>query len=133
MVEKSLNTQRKSNPQEIERTHTKPTYMPATDIYEKNTALVLVVDMPGVDEKSINISLEKGILTIAGSVPQEEYKDYRLLNAEYEIGDYQRSFAISEEIDTDKIDAAMKNGVLTVTLPKAEKAKARKIAIKVEK
>lgn len=131
MVEKS--SQHPSASQEVERTHTRPTYIPPTDIYETETALVVMADMPGVDENSLNINLEKGVLTITGKVPEEEKSGYRLLYSEYKSGDYQRSFTISEEINTEKIEAAIKNGILTITLPKAEKVKARKIPIRVEK
>jgi len=132
MAEQSL-TPKQSNPEQVERTHTRPTYIPPTDIYEKSNALVVVADIPGVDEKSVNVHLEKGILTITGHVPVEEKKEYRLLHCEYETGDYQRNFAVTEDIDPEKIEAAIKNGVLTLTLHKAEKAKARKIPIRVEK
>lgn len=133
MNEKSSLPERKSYPQSIERTHSRPTYIPLTDIYDRKDRLVVVADMPGVDENSLNIQLEKGVLTITGHVPELERKGYQLLYSEYDTGDYQRSFSISDEIDTDKIEAAVKNGILTLNLPRAEKVKARKIPVKVEK
>jgi len=133
MNEKSSLPERKSYPQNIERTQSRPTYIPLTDIYDKKDGLVVVSDMPGVDENSLNIQLEKGVLTITGHVPEQERKGYQLLYSEYDSGDYQRSFSISDEINSEKIDAAIKNGILTLNLPRAEKAKARKIPVKVEK
>jgi HSP20 family molecular chaperone IbpA len=86
--------------------------------------------MAGVDEKSIDITLEKNILTITGAVEPLSFKDYSMAYAEYDTGDYQRAFTLSSEVDRDKIEARVKNGVLRVILHKAEQVKARKIAIK---
>jgi len=115
---------------ETEGTRNRKIYLPRVDIYETKDAIVLVADMPGVDEKSVNITLEKNVLTVTGTPEIEHFKGYHLALAEYDIGDYQRSFSLSDQIDGEKIDAAMKNGVLRLTLPKAEPAKARKINVK---
>lgn len=125
-------TAQHAHTEEVERTHNRPVYLPATDIYETPKGLTVVADMPGVDEKSVNIHLEKGILTITGHGVEEEPKEQRLLYSEYRSGDYQRSFSISEEIETEKIEANIKNGVLSVILPKLEKAKPRNIPIRIE-
>ncbi len=115
---------------EAERTRNRPIYAPDVDIYEVEDAIILLADMPGSDDKSVNITLENNILTIFGAVEMEPYKDYTLEFAEYGIGDYQRAFTLSNAIDQSKIDASVKDGVLRLTLPKAESAKARKIAIR---
>jgi HSP20 family protein len=114
---------------ETERTRNRKVFVPKVDIIETESAIELVADMPGVNEKNIDIDLEKGILTITGVIEPEHYKDQRLVYAEYEIGDYQRSFSISDTIDQDKIEASIKAGVLRLTLPKVEPAKARKIKV----
>lgn len=114
---------------ETERTRNRKVFVPKVDIIETDSAIELIADMPGVDEKNIDIDLEKGVLTITGSIEPDNYKDQRLVYAEYEIGDYQRSFSISDTIDQDKIEASIKAGVLRLTLPKVEPAKARKIKI----
>lgn len=116
-------------PVETERTRTRKVFVPKTDIYESGDAIVLVADMPGVDEKTIDITLEKNVLTINGTVEPDDFTGYSAAYAEYDIGDYQRAFTVSNEIDRDKIEAKVKNGVLKVTLHKAEQLKARKIAI----
>jgi len=85
--------------------------------------------MPGVDEKSVDINLEKNILSIYGKVDLSTPDDVRLVYSEYGIGDYQRSFTLSGEIDKDKIKATLKNGVLKLILPKAEPLKAKKITV----
>lgn len=99
------------------------------DIYETRDALFLIADMPGVDDKSVDVELEKNILTISGRVENGRVKDYSLVFSEYEVGDYERTFTLSNEIDREKIRATVKQGVLRLELPKAEKVKPKKIAI----
>ncbi len=113
-----------------ERTRERRVYVPKADIYETQNDFILVADMPGVDDGSADITLEKNELTINGYVEPEQITGYSLANAEYGIDDYQRTFILSDEIDRDKIEASVKNGVLHLRLPKAPVAKARKIAVK---
>lgn len=115
---------------ETEGTRNRKLYLPKVDLFETRDAIVLVSDMPGVDENSVAITLEKNVLTITGTPAIEHFKGYDLVLAEYDMGDFQRSFNLSDQIDGERIDASMKNGVLRVTLPKAEPAKARKINVK---
>jgi HSP20 family protein len=112
-----------------ERTKPGKVFVPRVDIRETNDYMVLIADMPGVDEKSVDITLEKNILTIAASVQPQVFEDHSMVHAEYDVGNFERAFTISDEVDRDSIAAAVKNGVLRVTLRKAEKVKARKIAI----
>ncbi|KUG21445.1 heat shock protein, hsp20 family [hydrocarbon metagenome] len=105
------------------------TFTPRVDIYETREALFLIADMPGVDEKTVDVELEKNILTIAGRVENGVVKGYSLVFSEYEVGDYERTFTLSDEIDREKIKATVKQGVLRLELPKAEKVKPKKIAI----
>ena len=114
---------------ETERTRTRKCYVPRADIYETDDDIVVVADMPGVDENSVDLTLEKNVLTINGSVEPEYPENYSLAYAEYEVGDYQRSFTLSNQIDQDNIQAKVKNGVLNLWLPKAGPAKARKIKV----
>jgi HSP20 family protein len=118
------------NPIEAERTRTRKVYVPKVDIYETKDAIVLLADMPGVDEKTVDITLEKNALTLKGTVEPFSIKDHSIAYAEYDTGDYERAFTISDAVDRDRIEAAVRNGVLQVTLYKAEPVKARKIAIK---
>lgn len=105
------------------------TFVPRVDIYETKESLFLIADMPGVDEKTVDVELEKNILTISGRVENGKVKDYSLVFSEYEVGDYERTFTLSDEIDREKIKATVKQGVLRLELPKAEKVKPKKIAI----
>lgn len=113
-------------------TRARRVFMPRADIYETPEHIAILAEMPGVDDKSVDVSLEKGVLTISGRVESNEPQNYRLGYQEYGIGDYQRAFTLSDEIDSDGIAAVVKNGVLRLTLPKAVPAKARKIAVKAE-
>ncbi len=115
---------------EVEATRTQPTFLPHTDIYEREDAIVVVTDMPGVSRESVDVNLENNELTITGRVDETTIEGHELVYTEYEAGDYQRKFRISGAFDTDKIDATMKNGVLRVVLPKAEGAQPHKINIK---
>jgi len=113
-----------------ERTRDRKAFIPRVDIYETNDEIVIVADMPGVDEKSVDVTLEKNVLTINGYVEWADPDGYSLAYAEYEVGDYQRSFTLSNDIDFDNIEASVKDGVLWLQLPKAGPAKTKKIAVK---
>ena len=113
-----------------ERTRAKKAFVPRADIYETNDELVVLADMPGVDENSVDITLEKNVLTINGNVEMVQPDNYNLAYAEYEEGDFVRSFTLSNEIDLNKIEATVKDGVLRLHLPKIGEAKTKKIAVK---
>jgi HSP20 family molecular chaperone IbpA len=113
-----------------ERTRARRAFVPRADIYETDDELVVVADMPGVDENSVEITLEKNVLTITGNVDLVQPEDYSLAYAEYEEGDYERSFTLSNEIDLNRIEAMVKDGVLRLHLPKIGEAKTKKIAVK---
>ncbi len=127
MIEKDI--QKTENVSAAERVRNVKTFVPRVDIYENKNALYLIADMPGVDEKTVDIALEKNILTLTGRVEEERIAGANLMYSEYEIGDYERVFTLSDEIDRDKIAATVKNGVLRLELPKAEKVKPKKIPI----
>lgn len=122
--------QKTENVSATERIRNVKTFVPRVDIYENKDSLFLLADMPGVDEKTVDIELEKNVLTITGRVENDRLKDTTMMYSEYEIGDYERVFTLSDEIERDKIVATVKNGVLRLELPKAEAVKPKKIAIK---
>jgi len=128
MLEKDI--QKTENVSATERIRNVKTFVPRVDIYENKDSLFLLADMPGVDEKTVDIELEKNVLTITGRVENGQVKDAAMMYSEYEIGDYERVFTLSDQIDRDKIVATVKNGVLRLELPKAEEVKPKKIAIK---
>jgi HSP20 family protein len=104
-------------------------YTPRVDIYESADEVVLQSDMPGVKPQDVDVRFEKGELSLHGKVqPRQAATEY--LDEEYGIGDFYRSFAISPEINADKISAECRDGVLTVHLPKQERVKPKRIAVK---
>jgi HSP20 family protein len=119
-----------TKPAPIERTRNRRTFVPHTDIIERETALTVVMDVPGALEKDIDIHLENDVLTVTAKVEEEVIEGYRPLYSEYSIGDFQRSFKLIEAFDPDKIEAKLSQGVLTLVLPKSEKVKPRKILVK---
>ncbi len=129
MTDKDLQVQEKKEVQTpSESTRNVPLFIPAVDIYEKENALVLLADMPGVPMENVEIDLNKDQLTIRGMVAAEETEGTVLLR-EYAVGDYYRQFTLSNVIDQSKIEASMKDGVLKLVLPKSEAAKPRKITV----
>jgi len=127
-----IEKQEAETPMGIERTRTMRTYMPAVDIYELDDTVVLLADMPGVSEESIDVTLEKHVLTIRGQVELQETEESEPTYVEYYVGDYERTFALSDEVDRNKIEATIKNGVLRLVMPKADEAKTRKITVRSE-
>jgi HSP20 family molecular chaperone IbpA len=105
-------------------------YRPVADIVERQDGVVVQIEMPGVPSDDVEISVERRVLTVRGRGRVTAPEGYRLVYAEYGEGDYERSFSLSGDIDEGNIAAEMKNGVLTLTLPRAEAAKPRKIEVK---
>ena len=114
----------------LERIREQTTFIPRTDIYETDEAIVLVLDMPGVSEGSIDITLEKDTLTITGISVVEAPEDHTLAFSEYRVGDYERNFRVTDQIDKENIQAVYKDGILRLTLPKADEVKTKKISVK---
>ena len=134
MADKTKDIQKKESEsvERVEHTRATQVYTPDVDIIERKDSIVVTADMPGVDESTVDITLEKNVLTLYGKVDVDLPEKLRLLHAEYGIGDYRRVFTLSGEIDRDKIHATVKNGALKVLLPKAETVKTRKIEVKAE-
>lgn len=117
---------------EVEATRARPVFLPRTDIYERENEIVVMAEMPGVrpDAVDVALDLEADELRIAGRVNQVAIEGHELAYAEYEIGDYERTFRITGGIDAEHIDATMKNGVLRIVLPKSKEAMPHKISVK---
>lgn len=104
-------------------------YAPAVDIIETTNNILLFADMPGVNEKTVDVTVEKNLLTIHGMIEPTIDDELTLVFSEYGSGDYQRVFRLTDEIDKNNIKATVKNGVLKLVLPKTEKIKTRKIEV----
>lgn len=115
----------------VERTRDRQTYMPNVDIIETPDAFVVLADVPGVSADGVDIRFEQGVLTLHGRVePRQDEEHTCYLLREYGVGDYLRSFQIGEGIDSEKIEASLKDGVMELRLPKSEACRPRKITVK---
>ena len=128
-------TEALDKPKTGEVTSTEPTrsgrrYRPVVDILEKADELTVLADMPGTSGENVDINFENGTLTIHGKVRPRDYEKGEMLLHEYGIGDFYRTFQVSETIDPAKISAEFANGVLTLHLPKVEAVKPRKITVR---
>ncbi len=117
--------------QEVADEHTRAgrSFQPDVDIYETKDSLWLKADMQGVDEKSVNVHLDDGVLTVEGNVALDDYQNISPVYSEYRVGNYRRRFSVSNQVDVERIQGKMVNGVLHLELPKAEKSKPRQISI----
>jgi HSP20 family protein len=113
-----------------ERTQAGKFYVPHTDIYETQDAVVVTMEVPGVDRSAIDIRLDKEVLTITANIDSQQYEDLQPIYTEYNVGNFVRSFNVSTKIASDAITASVADGVLTVQLPKAAEAVARRIEIR---
>jgi HSP20 family protein len=130
--EKQLAKTEETKAQRVERPRRRAVFAPPIDIIETPEEILLRADLPGVEEGSIDCTLEAGVLTLRASSRESMPQNLRLIDSEYIAGDFERVFAFSEEIDQEKIRASMKNGVLDLRLPKSKAAQARKIQISSE-
>jgi HSP20 family protein len=121
-----------SNPAETERTRNRRVFMPKVDIIETGDSMVMYADIPGADEKTVDVTLEKSVLTIRGTILPQEFEGRSMCYAEYDIGDYERSFTVSDEVDRDRIEALVKNGVLKLVLHKIPQVETKKITVRTE-
>jgi len=104
-------------------------FHPGVDVIETSQEYLIHADVPGATSDRIDIQFHEGILRVRAGVPQRHPEQARFLVREYGIGDFERSFRVSGQIQADHISAELKQGVLTLRLPKADEAKPRKIAV----
>ena len=112
-----------------ERTEAGKFFSPYTDIHETERVVVVSMEMPGVDKSSIDIRLDKGVLTVKGTIDSQKYESLRPIYSEYNVGNFVRTFTVSTKIDSARITANVADGVLTVELPKAAEALAKRISV----
>ncbi len=130
-MNKEIQTQKQEveTTESAERTRAARCYVPKVDIYSLDDGIVILAELPGVGENDVDITLEKRVLTINGFVSTAEPEGYELTYGEYGVGDFQRSFTLPDDIDQDKIEASINDGLLRVFLQKAPEAQAKKIAV----
>lgn len=123
-------TDQAAAPSGAERVSEAPSLFPPTDILEARDAILMLLDMPGADPGSLNVSLDKQTLTVTARSTSTAPEGYSPLLVEFEDGNYERAFILSDHIDDERIDAVFKDGVLRLTLPKARPGPAKKIQVK---
>jgi HSP20 family protein len=131
MAEQATTTRERTDVSRSEATRGGTFFVPRVDICETDRELTLFAELPGVKPEDVNLRYEQGELVLHAKVAHRQPTGPMLLR-EYEQGDFYRAFAIHESIDSTKIAAECKNGVLTVHLPKVEAAQPRQIAVKVQ-
>jgi HSP20 family molecular chaperone IbpA len=104
-------------------------YVPYADVFETDEALFVVMEMPGVEKKDLDVGMENDVLRVDGRIDFSKYEGMEPLYTEYNVGHYTRSFGLSSKINRDGISAQLEDGVLTLTLPKAKEAQPRRIRI----
>lgn len=131
MATKEMTVKEKKALEEGAKESTRPgqVFVPAVDILENEEEIIILADMPGVTSKSVDIDLRESVLTIQGRISPVEGEKEVTVYREFDWGDYLRQFTLSDAIDQEKITAKMDQGVLRLTLPKAEKRKPQKIQV----
>ena len=117
-------------PESAERTRTRPAYAPRTDIYETDDGLVMLIDMPGVAPDAVEVMLERDTLTIRGRTQDQPPAGFSPIYREYQPGDFERQFTLSDELDAGRIEAQAKDGVLRLVLPKVGPAQTKRIQVR---
>lgn len=112
---------------EAERPET--VYIPTVDICEDANTFRILADVPGADQRSVNVTVGNGVLTVEAKGSIDPPAGYELVGQEYAVGRFRRDFTLSDQVDVEGIKARVSNGVLTITIPKREDVKARKIEI----
>jgi HSP20 family protein len=104
-------------------------YRPSVDIVDSPSEVVLVADVPGVDESHLDVTLDKNVLTPRGRVEAPSFEGYTPIRTEYGVGDFERVFTVSDDVNRDAIEATVKDGVLQLKLPKTAQSARRKINV----
>ncbi|HKU43112.1 MAG TPA: Hsp20/alpha crystallin family protein [Polyangiales bacterium] len=115
-----------------EQTRSGPVYSPAVDIFENDASITVLADLPGVRADNLEIDLRENVLTLMGRVSGPDNTSETPVLREYQPGMFFRQFTLGETIEQSKIDAKLKDGVLRLELPKAEKARPRQISVRAE-
>jgi HSP20 family protein len=110
-------------------TEQRPVFRPSVDILDSPTDVLLVADVPGVDESHLEVTLDKNVLTIRGKVEPPSFGGSTPVRTEYGVGDFERVFTVSDDVNREAIEATVKDGVLQLKLPKTAQSARRKINV----
>ena len=129
MTKKQALEAREKQEMQGEGTRPGPVFRPDIDILEREDGFVIYADLPGVDEQSIDVRLEKGTLALDARLATLPAEDWNPIHSEYRFGSFHREFRISDDIDESGVSASMTNGVLELRLPKSAKRRPRTIQV----
>jgi HSP20 family protein len=104
-------------------------YVPQTDVYETDDALMVVMEVPGARRDALDIALQDDVLRVEGRIDFANYEGMEPIYTEYNVGHWTRSFALPDKLERERIDAKLEDGVLTLTLPKTAEARPRRIPV----
>jgi len=110
-------------------TEQRPVYRPAVDIVNGPSEVVVWADVPGVDETHLDVTLDKNVLTIRGTVEPTTFEGFTPYQTEYGVGNFERTFTVSDDVSRDGIEASVKDGVLQLKLPKTARSARQKINV----
>lgn len=127
---KELQKREQTAPERVEQRENRPVYVPDVDIVEREDAYVIAADMPGADQKNVEVDIDRNVLTIRGRYAVDAPDGYELTYREYRGGDYERQFTLGAEIDREGVEASIRDGVLRLVLPKVKEAQPRRIEVK---
>lgn len=130
-MNEKTNEKTKVTRQEDSPARTDAALMPPVDVVEDANAIILHADLPGVSKDKLHLHIEAETLTIEGELDLDVPEGMEATHAEVSLGRYRRVFTLSRELDTEKVSAEFRNGVLTLRIPKAEHAQPRRIEVKV--
>lgn len=119
----------RTEPREVAARESRPVYRPRVEVRENDEFLTLLVEMPGVGEHQVDVTLDKNLLTVRGCVEPVAFAGFEAAWSEYADGNYERTFKLHTEINRENLEARMKDGILTINLPKAEQARETKIKV----
>jgi HSP20 family molecular chaperone IbpA len=128
-MEKTLETQEKEPVRVTVKEWDRPVYSPAVDIIEEPEQFRILLDTPGAHEKSVEVQLENNVLTVTARTEPENIEKMDMILQGRRDADYRRSFRLTAEVDTHHISASIKNGVLSITMPKNKAAQPRRIEV----
>jgi HSP20 family molecular chaperone IbpA len=126
MMDQALST---SNATQTEAQAPGPVFIPPCDIVEKGDTVTMLLDLPSADPASLDVTLDKRVLTVSAKVKTPAPEGYAPVHIEFGDGTYERRFIFSDQMDGEHIDATLKDGVLRLTVPKAPDTAAKKIAV----
>ncbi|MBV6418026.1 MAG: Spore protein SP21 [Steroidobacteraceae bacterium] len=131
-VERELTSRTSQNPaaQPSRRTEAEPGMRPPVDVFEDADGLTLLADLPGVSKERLDVRVERDTLVVEGGLEIALPEQMQAVYADIRSTRYQRRFALSDELDAEAIDASLKDGVLTVRIPKRAESKPRRIEIR---